>query len=120
LWIRRNIGELIAKIVAVPNPMLVKSRLPYLAPKLLPQFMRVPTLDALGAALDGLAWRWGQQDVQVLRHHREPVKPVTPPIATVEEHLHQELSICDSQKERAPLKSGGCESIRRHSRFSLT
>ena len=63
LRVRHDIGKLIPKIQKIPNPMFVKPGLPYLAPKLLPQFMRKPALDALRATLDGLAKSRGQQDV---------------------------------------------------------
>ena len=55
----RNVLHLIHKVVAAPNPVLVKSRLPDWATEGLPEFVRKPSLDALGATLEGLIVRRG-------------------------------------------------------------
>jgi hypothetical protein len=112
--IRRNIPELSPKILAVANPMLVESHLPYFPAKLRPHLMRVSALDALRAALNRLTGRRSQQYVQMFRHHNEPMQRVPPLIPIMKERLYEQLGIRCPGEKRTPLKRRGRERIGFH------
>ena len=117
LRVRRNISKLFPKILAVANPMFVESSLPDFPGKLLSDFMRKATLDALSAALDSLALGWGQQHMQMFRHHNEPMQLVTPLIPIVKEHINQQLGVFCYNEQRAPLVRCSGECIGFHGRL---
>jgi len=115
--IRGNISKLFPKILAIANPVFVKSRLPDFPGKLLPNLMRKSALDALGAAFNRLAFGWGQQNMQMLWHYNEAMQLVASLIPIVEERLHQQLGICRYSEQRASLVGRGGERIGFHGRL---
>jgi hypothetical protein len=115
--IRSNIPKLPPKILTVANPMLVEAGLPDFPGKLLPHFMRKAALDALSATLNGLVRCRRQQNMQMFRHHNEPMQLIPPLIPIVEESLHQQFRICRSNEERAPLVRCSGERIGFHGRL---
>ena len=83
-WIGRNVGQLIPKILTIANPVLVESGLPDFPGKLRPYLMRKAALDALGATLNCLSHRRGQQNMQVFRHDGKAMQQEAPLISIVE------------------------------------
>ena len=112
--IRRNISKLFLKILAIANPMLVESSLPDFSGKLLPNLMRKAALDALGATLDGLVRRRGQQHMQMFRHHDEPMQVVAPLISIMKESLDEQLGVCRYREQLAPLVGRSGERVGFH------
>lgn len=115
--IRRNIAKLFPKILGIANPVLMESSLPDFSGKLLPDFMRKATLDALSAALDSLALGWGQQHMQMFRHDNEPMQVIPTLISIMEESLDQQLGIFRPNEQRAPLVGRSGERVGFHSRL---
>jgi hypothetical protein len=77
----------------------MEPHLPNLAVELRPHLVRKATLYALRTALNCLALRRSQQNMQVFRHHNEPMQLVSPLIPIVKQSLDQQLSICRSNEE---------------------
>jgi hypothetical protein len=112
--IRRYISKLSPKILPIANPMLMNARLPHFSGKLFSDFMRKPALDALRATLNRLILSRAQQDVQMFRHHNEPVQSVSSLIPIMKERLDQQPCIYRSNEERTSLVSRGSERIGFH------
>ncbi len=85
--IGRDVFELPAIILGVANSVLMEAGLPDFSGKLHSQFMRKPTLDALGATLDSLSRGRCQQDVQMFRHNGEAMQLIASLIPIVEERF---------------------------------
>jgi len=113
----RNVFELPAIILGVANSMLVETGLPDFSGKLRAHLMRKSALDALGATLDSLSRGRCQQDVQMFRHNSEAMQLITSLILIVEERFNQQLGICGSDEESAPLVRRSRERIGFHSRL---
>jgi hypothetical protein len=88
LRVRCNVAKLSLKIVSIADPMLVKARLPDLSGELFANLMRKASFYALRAPLNGLPVRRRQQNVQVFRHHHEPMQQVPPLIPIMEQRFH--------------------------------
>ncbi|MGA2351787.1 MAG: hypothetical protein ABSF70_15235 [Terracidiphilus sp.] len=112
--IGRDIVELVAKVLAIANPMLEISCLPDLALKLIPDFVREPAFDALGAALNCLIEGGGEQNMQNFGHDREAVQQISALVAVMKECFDQQLGICGSDEESTSLIGRGSERIGIH------
>jgi len=99
----RDVFKLSPIILSVSDSVLVEAGLPDFSGKLCAHLMGKAALDALGATLNGLVHGRGQKDVQMFRHDGETMQLITHLISIVEERFDQQLGICGSYEQSAPL-----------------
>jgi hypothetical protein len=102
---------LIAEVLFIDYAVGMVVLLPYLAREIFADCEGESAFDQLGTAFDGDARRWGEQDVDVVRHDDEGVKLEFAGVAIAEERGDEEFCDGVALKDAAALVGDGSEGV---------